>query len=93
MCLNSIDSNDMGAEIQAFMYRIFNNCKISSQYYPESQCWMFRLAFHTSTGQYHIQPPKGCCLMNIQAMGQTVSFTIMLFVDDFKRYHAAKMMN
>lgn len=91
--MNPIDNNSMVAEIQRFMQQTFSNCSIASQYYPDQVCWKFYISFVSHTKQYHINPPQGCCLMNIQAMGETVSFTIILFVEDFKKYHAAKLLN
>lgn len=86
--------NSLAPEIHAFMRRVFHNCNISSQYYPDHQAWKFQLSFQADrTKSFHICPPKGCCLMKVQAMGQAVIFEITVFVDQFKTYHLQKISN
>jgi len=86
--------NSLSAEIHAFIQRVFHNCNIQSKYYPDHQAWKFHLQFEADrTKSFHICPPAGCCLMKVQAMGQTVTFEITVFVDQFIAYHLRKIAN
>lgn len=88
------DYENMAPEILAFMNQAFSNCSIASQFYPEENAWKFQLQFMADkTGSYLINPPQGVCLMKVHATGPTIIFQVVLFVEDFKRLHAPKMMN
>lgn len=85
------DSN--AAEIADFMHRVFPNCNIASQYYPEDRAWKFQLSFTAICESYAINPPQGCCLMKVQQTGREVIFQIVLFVDDFILIHRRTVAN
>lgn len=79
-------------QIHHFMQSVFSNCHIASQYYQDENAWRFQLSFK-HRGTYSINPPMGCCMMNVQQLGDEVTFGIVLFVDDFKAIHRNSILN
>lgn len=89
-----LDKQSLSAEILAFVNQVFANCKISSQYYPDQKAWRFMLSFTISpSGSFLINPPRGFCLMKVHAVGREITFEMVLFIDDFAKYHLQKIAN
>lgn len=93
MAQDNNNSSAMRPDIQKFIEAAFPHCRIWGDFNEHQEAWTFKLAFTTSDHIYSINPPQGCCLMQIHSGKTDVTFTIVLFVQDFKRFHAAKMMN
>lgn len=85
--------NSMENEILPFIRTIFHNCDMKAQYYPESAAWHFMLTFPTFCDTYAIKPPRGCCIMSVQAVAGQVSFQMVLFVADYVSYHLQPAYN
>ena len=83
----------MEAEITGFISRVFSGCTYTAAFYENEGAWRFQLSFSSSTGNFTINPPRGCCLMSVQSMGQTVSFTLVLFVSDFIKNYSKSILN
>lgn len=88
------DKQSLSAEILAYVNQVFANCKISSQYYPTQKAWKFMLSFTVNpSGSFLINPPCGFCLMKVHAIGREITFKMVLFVDDFSKYHLQTIAN
>jgi hypothetical protein len=80
-------------EIAQFIEKAFSGCKIFGDFNPDQGCWVFKMSFGTQNHMYTIRPPKGCCLMEVSSTDTKVEFKIVLFVEDFKKYHVKSILN
>lgn len=85
--------NSMENEILPWIRGIFHNCDIKAQYYPSDAAWHFMLTFPVFCDTFSIRPPRGCCIMSVQSEAGRVSFQMVLFVADFKKYHLQPKYN
>lgn len=92
---NSQDNSvlHMRSEIKKFISATFSGCQIHGEFNASQVCWIFKLTFQTTNHHYSIRPPQGCCLMQIDSLADSVTFKIVLFVEDFKKYHAQSILN
>jgi len=80
-------------EISQFMEKAFVGCKIFGDFNPDQECWVFKLSFESKNRLFTIRPPKACCLMEVSSDEDKVQFKIVLFVEDFKKYHVKQILN
>lgn len=85
--------NSMQNEIISFMRLVFSNCVIQAQYYPDKSAWHFLITFPVTCQTFTIRPPKGVCIMSVHSLGGSVSFTAVMFVADFQKYHLQPIYN
>lgn len=86
-----MESNEV--EVMRFVNQVFNNCDIRAKYYPDETAWKFELTARTICNTFTIRPPKGFCMLQVQSIAGSISFQMVLFVEDFKKYHIENVLN